>query len=239
MSASTDEILRDSIRILIDGLYQQAEREVSNNSRITPLGELIASSNLNLKELPDLSQQDAMEYLVEQGALSEAPRVSRHDELAGFLYTSTLYGCIFTEADDHLVRRRFSAAHELGHYLLHFRPLLTLAQRKQEYLELTEALYRSRADDPQEMASGQVATPEQLPLEKQLPPEGRMEYEANQFATELLMPAEMIHKLFARIMLRFNDDDLVSHMATEMLISQEAMRLRLRNFGLLPLPERH
>jgi len=75
-------------------------------------------------------------------------------------------------------------------------------------------------------------------LEAHLPPEARMEYEANQFATELLMPEIVVRGLFARAMLRFSDDDLVSYLATETLVSQEAMRWRLRNFHLLPLPER-
>jgi len=237
MSAYVDETLLASIRTLISELYREAEVEVSGKSRITPLGELIGSSNLVLKELSGLSQQRAMEYLVQEGALVEAPRISGEDELAGFLYTNTLYGCIFVEAEDLLVRRRFSAAHELGHYLLHFRPLLVMAQRQQEYLELTEVLYRGQADDPQETASGQVVKSEQLVVGKQLPPEGRMEYEANQFATELLMPAEIVRGLFARAMLRFSENDLVSYLATEMLVSQEAIRWRLKQFGLLPLPQ--
>jgi Zn-dependent peptidase ImmA (M78 family) len=66
-----------------------------------------------------------------------------------------------------------------------------------------------------------------------------MEYEANQFATELLMPEETVRGIFARAMLRMNDDDLVVYLAREMLVSLEAMRWRLRNLGLLPLPGRN
>ena len=239
MSASVDKALHASIRICIDELYQNAEIEVARTSSITPLGELIGSFNLVIKELSGLSQSRAIEYLVSQGALLEAPTLAGEDELAGFLYANTAYGCIFVEAEDLLVRRRFSAAHELGHYILHFRPLLITAQSAQQYLELTEVLYRGRTDDPLEMESGQVVKSKQQTVERELPPAGRMEYEANQFATELLMPAEVVRDLFARTMLRFNDNDLVSYLATEMLVSQEAMRLRLKNFDLLPLPEQH
>lgn len=239
MNTYSDEVLHSSITTLINELYQEAEVEVPDqHRRITPLGELVGSLNLASKELPGLSQQVAMGYLMQQGALIENLEVAGQDELAGFLYVNTSYGCIFVEANDHLTRRRFSVAHELGHSLLHFRPLLKIAERDQEYLELTEVLYRGRNDDPQETASGRVERLDQQLLEAHLPPEARMEYEANQFATELLMPEAVVRGLFARVMLRFSDDDLVSYLATEMLVSQEAMRWRLRNFHLLPLPER-
>lgn len=238
MSTLVDKALQASIRACIDELYQKAEMEVSHTSSITPLGELIGSFNLVIKELSGLSQSKAIAYLVSEGALVEAPTLVGEEELAGFLYANTAYGCIFVEAEDLLVRRRFSAAHELGHYLLHFRPLLITAQRAQQYLELTEVLYRGSTDDPLEMGNGQVVRPKQQMVERELPPVGRMEYEANQFATELLMPAEVVRSLFARVMLRFNEGDLVSCMATEMLVSEKAMRIRLENFGLLPLPER-
>ncbi len=239
MNISADEALHSSITTLITELYQEAEVEVSGlRRRITPLGDLVGSLNLASKELPGLSQQVAMRYLIQQGVLLENPEAAARDELAGFLYANTSYGCIFLEATDHLTRRRFSVAHELGHYLLHFRPVLKIAEGDQEYLELIEALYRGRNDDPQETASGRVERMDQQFLEERLPPEARMEYEANQFATELLMPETVVRGLFARVMLRFSDDDLVSYVATEMLVSQEAMRWRLRNFHLLPLPER-
>ena len=239
MNTYSDEALHSSITTFINELYQEAEVEVPGlRRRITPLGELVGSLNLANKELPGLSQQVAMRYLMQQGVLIENLEAAGQDELAGFLYVNISYGCIFVEANDHLTRRRFSVAHELGHSLLHFRPLLKIAERDREYLELTEVLYRGRNDDPQETASGRVERLDQQFLEAQLPPEARMEYEANQFATELLMPEAVVRGLFARAMLRFSDDDLVSYLATEMLVSQEAMRWRLRNFRLLPLPER-
>lgn len=239
MSISPDEALHSLITTLINDLYQNAEVEAPDlHHRITPLGDLVDSLNLASKELLGLSQQVAMHYLMQQGILIENAEDAGQDELAGFLYASTSYGCLFVEANDHLTRRRFSVAHELGHYLLHFLPVLKIAERDQEYLELVEALYRGRNDDPQETVSGRVEKMDQQFLEAYLPPEARMEYEANQFATELLMPESVVRGLFARVMLRFNDDDLVSYLATEMLVSQEAMRWRLRNFHLLPLPER-
>ncbi len=71
-------------------LYQEAEVEVPNVSRrITPLGDLVGSLNLASKELPGLSQQVAMRYLIQQGVLLENPEAAGRDELAGFLYANT------------------------------------------------------------------------------------------------------------------------------------------------------
>jgi Zn-dependent peptidase ImmA (M78 family) len=241
MSTYSHETQRAFLRARIDQLYQETGVEPStggNGRYITPLAELIGSFNLVSKELVGLSPRAALQYLSQQGALIETIEEAGQDALAGFLYTSTSYGCIFVEARDHFVRRRFSAAHELGHYLLHFKPRLTMAEQDHEYLELTEALYRGSGDDPEATESGRVGKTGQYILQHHLPPEPQMEYEANQFATELLMPEEMVRGLFARAMLRMNDDDLIAYLAREMLVSLEAMRWRLRNFGLLPLPGR-
>ncbi len=241
MNTSSHETQRTFLRTRIDQLYQETgvEATTSGTSRhITPLGDLIGSFNLVNKELVGLSPKAVLQYLSGQGALTETIEEASQEALAGFLYTSTSYGCIFVEANDQFVRRRFSAAHELGHYLLHFQPLLLMAEQDHEYLEFTEALYQGRTDDPEATESGSVRRAEQSTLQHHLPPEARMEYEANQFATELLMPEETVRRLFARAMLRLNDDDLVAYMAREMFVSLEAMRWRLRNFGLLPLPGR-
>jgi len=241
MSTYSHETQRALLRARIDQLYQETgvEPSTSGNGRyITPLGELISSFNLVSKELVGLSPRAALQYLSQQGALIETTEEVGLDALAGFLYASTSYGCIFVEADDHFVRRRFSAAHELGHYLLHFQPLLLMAEQDHEYPEFTEALYRGSVDDPEATESGRVGKTEQYILQHRLPPEAQMEYEANQFATELLMPEGTVREIFARAMLRMNDDDLTAYLAREMLVSLEAMRWRLRNFGLLPLPGR-
>lgn len=231
MSNFPDEIQQAHIKMLISQLYQEAEVAIPNlHRRITPLGELIGAFNLANQELPGLSQQLAMSYLRKQGVLVENLEAFGQDALAGFLYANTLDGCIFVEANDHLTRRRFSVAHELGHYLLHFRPLLEKAERDQEYLELTDTLSSNEHDDEQEAAHDQIEKKTTLLTEE------LKEYEADQFATELLMPETIIRRLFARVMLRFRDDDLVSYLATEMLVSQTAMRRRLRDLHLLPVP---
>jgi Zn-dependent peptidase ImmA (M78 family) len=241
MNTPEHQKLRAFLRTRIEQLYQETGAEPSTGGKgrhITPLGELIASFNLVNKELPGLSPQTALQYLAEQGTLIEPEEETGQDALAGFLYTSTSYGCLFVEANDSFVRRRFSAAHELGHYLLHFKPLLATAERDHEQVELTEAFHPGKNDDLEATESGRIGGAAHHALQHCLPPVALMEYQANQFAAELLMPEETVRGLFARAMLRLNDGDLItSWLAGEMLVSYEAMSTRLHSLQLLPLPE--
>jgi Zn-dependent peptidase ImmA (M78 family) len=225
-------------------LYDTADLPRPTSRRcITPLGELVGTFNLTCTEIVQLTQLVAMHYLLERGGIVELPTMDNAEPLAGFLHVDIHYGSIFVEAEDSLVRRRFSVAHELGHYLLHFQPLLSLAESDHEYCEITDALSHS---DPlfidgqveeQRTASTVIAS---SPKNQQqlLPPFAQMEREANQFAAELLMPYDVIKGLLARYATYLRGDDLVWRMATEMLVSGESVHWRLHNLGLFSLIEK-
>src|SRR5690606_15907275 len=85
--------------------------------------------------------------------------------LAGFLVAMDVAAAVFVCRDDNLPRRRFSAAHELGHYLLHFEPSAEARVWDDTLGTITEP---SPEDDWLELAE--------------------MEREANHFAALLLMP---------------------------------------------------
>lgn len=195
---------------------------------ITPLGILIGFSNLMCTELAGLTIPIAGEFLLRRGGAIEAPEKLTEESLAGFLYVTPGYGCIFVERDDLFVRRRFSAAHELGHYVLHFRPRLNESLASGE--PLLEALPRSEDEvEPGEFPLGRIALPgPQL----QSPSFEQMEREANEFAAELLMPAEIVWALIDRYRNYFDGEDLVRRLAGEMFVSRAAVRWRLRNLGM-------
>src|SRR5688572_9232157 len=85
-----------------------------------PLRRLILSQELNHRELPLLSSRAAMNFLIARGAVLESWAGADAEDLAGFLYANAGGGSIFVRQEDAVARRRFSAAHELAHYLLHF-----------------------------------------------------------------------------------------------------------------------
>jgi hypothetical protein len=122
--------------------------------------------------------------------------------LAGFLFRAGRIGRAFVNADDVLARRRFTAAHELGHFVLH---------RDQMTGFIADATISETDDTTSDM-----------------------EREANRFAAELLMPHEVIearaeellkeHKACPRLVLAYR-------LASELLVSREAVRYRLNNLG--------
>jgi hypothetical protein len=78
---------------------------------------------------------------------------------------------------------------------------------------------------------GQVATSDDTIISGLLPPAEQMEAEADDFASELLMPSEVVHELAARAGLR--GDDLVWKLATDMLVSRSSMERRLSELELV------
>jgi IrrE N-terminal-like domain len=72
--------------------------------------------------------------------------------LAGFLYAwpyrNAVWGCLLVEQNDIVERRRFSAAHELGHYMLHFRPAIQAEREHGRRLTIVEGLsYHGQTND--------------------------------------------------------------------------------------------
>jgi hypothetical protein len=219
---------------VVAAVYAEAETPLPTADRaIAPLARLIAGlPNLLQTELRALTAEAAVAELLRIGGLVERPAASSREPLAGHLYAMTSGAYIFVERDDILVRRRFSAAHELGHYVLHFRPVLR--EPDSEFLPgLTDGVilepdsaYRTRGEPG---IPGEVAD--------RLPPYEQMEREADRFAAELLMPEAIVLALAERWGLYQNrhqkEEDLVWRLATEMLVSRAAMKRRLQDLGLL------
>jgi Zn-dependent peptidase ImmA (M78 family) len=211
---------------------------------IVPLYDLIGAYSLRVTARPNLSYQSAIKYI---SAETGQPIVSsdRVDKpISGFLYVcryhSRLRGWILVEKNESVVRQRFSAAHELGHYLLHFLPVF--AQYNQvsptQSLMLAEELLpekESAAENGElrvEMsyeAGGESMTYD-APIDLK-----QMEFEADQFAAELLMPATICQSLVQRHLRRRSNiqrDALAIRLAPDLLVSKTAMERRLKSLGL-------
>ncbi|HZV07301.1 MAG TPA: ImmA/IrrE family metallo-endopeptidase [Gemmataceae bacterium] len=179
-----------------------------------PLDTLIQAYNLTHDEVPALSRAAAGAYLARWG-VHRPELLEDAAPLAGFLFANAHGGYILVNAGDPLPRRRFTAAHELGHYLLHFLPRLQAARDVETSLVLHDNGDTVREEDKE------MSLPE-------------MERQANQFAAELLMPETVCRTATHLYAARFRTPArfLEHHLAGDLLVSRDAMRWRLRNLNL-------
>ena len=179
-----------------------------------PLGELIASYPVVHEEVDGLNRAAASAVLRRWDVRwTEIPR--EDPPLAGFLYANARSGYIFVRRGDILPRRRFTAAHELGHYRLHLGPVLAR--------DVSEMVEVDRDEEVEESGQAELAA---------------MERQANRFAAELLMPesvCRVLHERYARkygAVARY----LVYHIAGDLLVSRSAIGWRLFGLGLIEKP---
>lgn len=224
-----------NIQDAVAAIYDAAELKPPTTEQcIAPLDQLIRNCQLTRRELDGLTSQSAAAFLLRRGGLEPSAEAS-DERLAGFLYVSPNFGSIFVEREDPVARRRFSAAHELGHYLLHFRPLLAEIGSDGEpvLIEATDAIPYAESDlQPDELPQSKIAVSRTDDAATRLPAVDDMERQANEFAAELLMPETVVRELADKRAADYRGEDMVWRMATEMLVSQAAMRWRLRALGL-------
>jgi hypothetical protein len=207
---------------------------------IVPLYELMGAYPLRVAEVRNLTYGSARDFLVAE-TRQELPVPENSDcSLAGFLYiyryAGLFYGCVLLEQRDPVARRRFTAAHELGHYLLHFLPLLQDATGEEAGpCIITEGL--AALEDPDAgLPEGEVRFSDPFALAAVEPAIDRetMEDEANAFAAELLMPETSVKSLAERYRRETGGrrSVLARRLAPEFLVSRQAMLRRLQTLGL-------
>jgi hypothetical protein len=172
-----------------------------------PLHTIFLELGLMHVALPHLSVGVVRQHLIDNGiVVGEIGQ--EHEKLAGFLLTGGAGGWAFINADDILQRRRFTAAHELGHFVLH-----------------RDQMHNGYVGD---MSESILETLEANEL-------NQIEREANLFAVELLMP-ELVCRIRAGSLRQEHGicprSVLTYRLAAELLVSREAMRYRLKTLEL-------
>jgi Zn-dependent peptidase ImmA (M78 family) len=139
----------------------------------------------------------------------EVQSESVEDSLSGFLVRATKSGkaVIGVNKGHSKQRKRFTIAHELGHYLLHEGELVHFDAERPGF----RVNYRSDA------ASSEL------------------EREANLFAAELLMPARFLERdsRIKRIDLLEGQSGVLEQVAEDYGVSVQALTYRLANLGLI------
>jgi Zn-dependent peptidase ImmA (M78 family) len=131
------------------------------------------------------------------------------EDVSGALVSNPQRAAILVNADHHDNRKRFTIAHELGHYVLRhqFEEGGHVHVDRGNYISL-RGKRASEGVDPKEI-------------------------EANWFAASLLMPAVLVQEHVAKIGARALHDQHVVRLAEEFSVSEQAMTIRLSTLGLL------
>lgn len=128
-------------------------------------------------------------------------------DVSGVLYVDKGKGTIGYNPNESEVRRRFTIAHELGHYELHrLNKEIFVDNGKKQF----KALFRDHRS----------STGEDL-----------LEQEANAFAAALLMPRNLLIKEIEKrhIDLSGDDDNVIRDLAEKFNVSLQAMTIRIGN----------
>jgi Zn-dependent peptidase ImmA (M78 family) len=146
---------------------------------------------------------------VERIAKSQGIKIfyqSLENDVCGFIYRDPNQTVIGINTHHPAVRQNFTAAHELGHHLLH----------EQEQLHVDHAFRVRLRDETSSQGTNEA------------------EREANYFAASLLMPREFIEKdLSGETDIDLLDDDFIRVLAKRYGVSAQALMNRLKNLGYL------
>lgn len=124
------------------------------------------------------------------------------EDLSGMAYIKDGVGIIGINALHHPNRQRFSAAHELAHHELHAQEIKKAVHVDKGFRVLLRDDVSSQGIDP-------------------------LEIEANAFASELLMPQELLMSALDAVGLDIEDDAGIEALARRFRVSASAMRYRL------------
>jgi len=127
------------------------------------------------------------------------------DEISGVLMKDGDRAIIGVNARHAPTRQRFTIAHELGHFLLHTSRDLFVDK---DYIVHFRDETSSTGVDP-------------------------IEVEANQFAAEVIMPADKVRELFNARRFDIDDEAALRRLAAKFTVSPTAMAVRLSSLGLV------
>jgi len=135
----------------------------------------------------------------------EVDRSDFGEEISGLLVKDGARAVIGVNGRDVPARQRFTIAHELGHFLLH---------DSRELFVDRDFVVHFRNETS---STGYDA----------------LEVEANQFAAELLMPAEKVRELFSKQPFQIDDKRALKKLAAAFGVSPMAIAVRLSTLELL------
>ena len=126
------------------------------------------------------------------------------EELSGMIYIKGDTPIIGVNSQHHPNRQRFTIAHEIGHLLLHRAEIIDQVHVDKRF--------------PVLMRDANSATGTE-----------RMEIEANQFASELLIPSFLLAEMLNKQGFDIDDEKPLERLAKKFRVSRQALEFRIRN----------
>lgn len=142
------------------------------------------------------------------------------DEMSGFIKIHGDSAAIAVNQDHHIFRQRFTAAHELGHYILHRN-----SDAEQTFIDnsFSKTIIDKRKSSARKVfnrdATSAMGTQ-------------RQEIEANRFAGSILMPESIIEEIVSRFKIDITDEFDMKRLSDKFTVSTQAMTHRLTNLGI-------
>jgi Zn-dependent peptidase ImmA (M78 family) len=156
-----------------------------------------------LKSLGEVSLPIKIEEIARLKGLKVMP-YPLGDDISGLLSIENGNGTIGYNENESKVRRRFTIAHELGHYILH--------KDKSDLFVDKQFIYRSKD-------SGNTVVNQ------------KMEHEANLFASVILMPPDLLRKEVEKVQIDLGSGQAINELAKIFEVSPTAMSVRLSQAG--------
>jgi Zn-dependent peptidase ImmA (M78 family) len=127
------------------------------------------------------------------------------EDISGVLVLNGSHSTIGVNQGHSEVRKRFTIAHELGHYVLH---------KDQGSMFMDKVLFRKNSEEYSVR-------------------DGKLEKEANYFAANILMPENIVKDYIEKNDIDFYEDLDIQKMAKAFGVSSSAMTYRLINLGVI------
>ncbi len=169
----------------------------------------VPSAEMLLQEHALFTQPVNIEELAERLAIG-VKYEPLDDGFSAFLLIKDGNATAFVNSEHHPNRRRFSLAHEIGHFVLHHKK----GTRDHIFLDKNLSFY-TRKDQPSSSNTNPA-----------------MEKEANVFAAQLLMPEKLLKKYITKHDLDITDEFDISRLAIAFGVSEQALQIRLNVLNL-------
>ncbi len=161
--------------------------------------------NIILRGLSEISLPIKIDDIAKSRGLTIIP-YPLGDDVSGVLSIKDGKGTIGFNEKESKVRKRFTIAHELGHFELH--------KDKSDLFVDKQFIYRSQN-------SGNT------PVNQQ------MEQEANIFASAILMPTEFVRREVDKRNIDLTNEEAIKELAKLFEVSSTAMSIRISSLGLI------